>query len=52
MGAHGVVRSNREIVPTRSFGPGSTPEGTADVVGRLLSQVIYLFGLTCFVNTK
>lgn len=40
MDAHGVVRSNREIVLARSFGSGSTPDGTTDVVGRLLSQVI------------
>lgn len=40
MDAHEVVRSNKEIVAARSFGPESVPEGIADVEARLPSQVI------------
>ena len=52
MNTYGVVRSNREIVPARSFGPRSTPKGITDVVSRLSFQVVCPSGLTCFVNFK
>lgn len=47
MDAHEVVRLNREILPTESFGPGSTPEGIADVVGNL-SFLPYMFCEHCY----